>query len=146
MKCIQKCSISALHQLTEKVQYFSMPKPDRTFQWLRDKSCMTWTTKLLIIPHTRRICRPPTTTFSSISTTPCARNTSKPKAMPKEPSTTSLLKELKIFMLQSQINLFLVGKDVLIPMMVILNYKDIFQLSYTILKLRLINLHFFAPT
>ena len=54
---------------------------------------------LCLIRHIHRTSRPPIITFSSISTTSCAKNASKAKMMPNRPSMTSSLPELWISML-----------------------------------------------
>ena len=49
-------------------------------------------------------------------------------------SLSALNPKAQIFMLQEQINLFLIGKDMLIEMIPILINKDVFVPSYNYLK------------
>ena len=63
------------------------------------RSWMNWATRLCLIRHIHRTSRPPIITFSSISTTSCAKNASKAEMMSNRPSMTSSLPEIRFSML-----------------------------------------------
>ena len=95
---------------------------------------MNWATKFYLICHIHLTSRQLTTTSSSISITFCRENASITSKRQKMLSKSSLNPEARIFMLQEEKNLFLIGKNVLIVMVPILINKDVFGPSYNDLK------------
>ena len=89
--------------------------------------------KVFLIHHTHLTSHQPTTTFSGISTTFCWEN-----------AFQELVESWSIHFYATGINLFLVGKNVLIVMTLILINKDVFEPSYNDLKFMVWNHNYFC--
>ena len=98
------------------------------------KSWMNWAMEFCLIHHIHLTSQQPMTTFSSISTTFCRPNASTSSRRQIMLSKSLSNSKAQIFY-ATGINLFLVGKNVLIIMVPILINKCVFPPSYNDLKL-----------
>ena len=135
--CTENCSASSLHWSTERAQFFSVTTPNCMLPNQCFRSWTNWATKFGLICHIHLTSRQLTTTSSSILTTFCRENTSTTCRMQKMFSKSLSNIKAQIFMLQEKTNLFLIGRNVLITMVLILINKDIFESSCLLLLLLL---------
>ena len=94
------------------------------------KMWTNWAMKFCLIHHFHLTSRHVTTTFSSILTTFWRENASTTSRRQKMLSKNLLNPEMWIFMLQEETNLFLIGKNMFIVMVLILINKDVLEPSY----------------
>ena len=100
---------------------------------------LNWAKKFCLICHIHSAFYQLTTISSSILTTSCSENTLQPAGCWK----CLLNPEAWIFMLQEYINLFLVGKNLLVVMVPILINKDVCESSYNDLKFTVQSCNYF---
>ena len=98
-KCTRSSNVCARYWSIWRNQFSSMTMLARMFLNWPCRNWMNWATRLCLNRHIHRTSRPPIITFSSISTTSCAKNASKAEMMPNRPSMTSLLPDLRVSML-----------------------------------------------
>ena len=101
--------------------------------------------KFCLILHIHLTSRHLTTTSSSISTTFYRENAST-TIWQKMLSNSSSTSKARIFTLQEQTNLFLIGKNMLIVMVPVLINKDVLEPTYNDLKFMVQTTITFAPT
>ena len=118
----------------ERPQFFFTTMPHCIVHNQHFKSSMNWAMKFCLIHHIHLTSCQPTTTSSNILTTFCRENASSTNRRQKMLSKSSLNPEAWIFTLQESSNLFLVGKNVLIVLVPILNNNNVFEPSYNDLK------------
>ena len=99
--------------------------------------------KFCLIHHIHLTSCQPTSTSLSSFTTFCRENASTTNLKQKILAKSSLNTKAQIFMLQEQSNLFLIGKNTLIVMVLILMANDVFELSYD-LKFTVRNYKYFC--
>ena len=102
--------------------------------------------KFCLICHIHLTSCQMTITSSSISITFCTETISTTSRRQKMLSKSSLNPKAWIFMLQESANLFLIGKNVLIVIVHILINKDMFELSYSDLKITVQNCNYFCTS
>ena len=135
-----KTSVSATSN--RKSPICSMTMPDCMSQNQSFKSWMNQAMEFCLICYVHLTSHQPISTSSSILTTFCRENASTTSRRQKMLSKSLLNPEVWIFMLQKWIELFLVGKNVLIVTVPILINKDVLEPSYNDLKFMVWNYNY----
>ena len=145
MRCTNNCNACSWHWSAERTQFFSMTVPDCMLHNQCFQSWINWAMKFCLILHIHLTSRHLTTTSSSISTTFYRENAST-TIWQKMLSNSSSTSKARIFTLQEQTNLFLIGKNMLIVMVPVLINKDVLEPTYNDLKFMVQTTITFAPT
>ena len=128
-RCTENCNPYRRYWSTKWAQFFSMTMPNHTSHNQCFSSWTYWDMKSYLISHNNLTSHKPPTTTPSISMTFCREHASTTSRNQKMFSTSSLNPTAWICMLQEYTNLFLVGKNVLITMVLILVNKNVFEYS-----------------
>ena len=139
MRCPVNCNACSQHLSTERARFFSMTTPYCTSHNQHFESWTDQATKFCLIRHTHLTSHQTTTTSSSISIPFCRENAS---TISRRQKMQRVVESQRMDFHATGINLFLIGKNVLLLMVTILINKDIFESSYNDLKFMVRNCNY----
>jgi len=139
MRCTQNCNAYSQHWLTERAQFFSLTRPNRTSHNQCFKMCMNWTKKFCLIHHIHLTSNLLTATFSHLDNFLQGKYFHNQKCFPR---VCQIPKQGFLHCRSKQT--VLAGKNVLIVMVPIFMNKDVCGPSYNDLKFMVRNHNHFC--